>query len=143
MGLCEHSMTRVLLLFRYCQTKCVEVSEYDCNFHFQGSQEPFFRFKRQTVKTAAGAEPNAADRGRMSAGRGDNIADDEGRASLSGPAGRFVQKIRTVVDHAVLGSGSENASIRTAAISERHVLSQWIVSETHQPSGQLRKLYCS
>jgi len=89
----------------------------------QGSEEPIFRLEGQTVETAVGAKPNAADCFGMSPGRSDNIADDEGGASLSRFARRFVQKIRTMVDHAIVKRRSQNTAIGIAAIGERHVLS--------------------
>jgi len=59
----------------------------------------------------------------MSPGRSNNIADDEGGTSLSGFARRFVQKIRTMVDHAIFERRSQNTAIGITAISERYVLS--------------------
>lgn len=58
----------------------------------------------------------------MSPGRGDNIADDESGPSLSGFAGRLVQEIRTMVDHAIFKRRTQNTAIGIAAIGERHVL---------------------
>jgi len=89
----------------------------------QGNEEPILRFERQTVETIVGTKPNAVDGVRMSPGRSDYIADDEGGSSLSRFARRFVQKIRTMVDHAIVKRRSQNTAIRVAAISKRHVLS--------------------
>jgi len=89
----------------------------------QGNEKPIFRFEGQTVETAVGTKPNAADSVGMSPGRSDNIADDEGGTSLPRFARRFVQKIRTMVDHAIVKRRSQNTAIGIAAICERHVLS--------------------
>lgn len=109
----------------------------------QGNEKQIFRFKRQTAKAAVGAEPNAADRVGMSVGRGDHIADDEGRANVSGLAGRSVQEVRTMVDHAVVGGRAENTAVCVVAVCERLVLPQRFVAATDQPPRQLRQLHCS
>jgi len=89
----------------------------------QGNEEPILRFEGQTVETVVGTKPNTVDGVGMSPGRSDYITDDEGGASLPGFARRFVQKIRTMVDHAIVKRRSQNSAIGVAAISERHVLS--------------------
>jgi len=105
----------------------------------QRGEEQIFRLERQTVKIAFGPEPNSVDRVGLSSGRGDYTADDEGRASLSGFAGRFVQKVRTMVDHAVVGNRSQNTAVGVAAIHKRHVLRpQRCVTEAIQPPRQSR-----
>jgi len=89
----------------------------------QGSEEQIFRLERQTIEIVARAKPNAVGRVGMSAGRNDNITDDEGGARLSGFSGRIVQEIRAMVDHAIFGSRPQDTADGVAAISKRHVLS--------------------
>lgn len=118
----------------------IEIVTIKFDFELQGIEKSFFRFERQTVEIAAGPEPNATDRVRVSARRSDHIADDEGRAGLSRLAGRIVQTVRKVVDHAVVGGRTQNA---TVGVRQGHVLSKRFVAKTVQPPRQSDKLYRS
>lgn len=107
----------------------------------QGIEEQVCRPKGQTVEIAVGAEPNATDGVGLSAGRGHNIANDEGRQGVPGSAGRSVQKVRTMVDHAVVGDRAENTAVGVAAVRPGHVLPQRFVAQAFvqraRPRGQL------